>query len=65
MLAASSKRALSSTSTATCLPLRAAWIRESRITPAEVRYRVILMASTLGSSAAVRRKRSTEVLKGW
>jgi hypothetical protein len=63
MLAASSKRAFSSTSTATCLPFCAAVISESRMAPPEVRYSVILMASTFGSLAAVARKRSTVVEK--
>ena len=62
MLAASSKRALISTTTATCLPLRDASIRSSTIRVlAEVRYRVILIASTLGSRLASRTKRSTDV----
>jgi hypothetical protein len=64
MLACSSKRALSSTSTATCLPSSAARIRAATIGLwPEVRYRVCLMASTAGSAAAAVMKDSTEVVK--
>ena len=63
MLADSSKRAISSTTTATCLPFWAASSRYWMICElAEVRYRVILMPSTLGSVEASRRNRSTELL---
>ena len=64
MLASSSKRALSSTSTATCLPRSAA--RMSAFTiglSPEVRYSVCLMASTWGSTAAWRMKACTESAK--
>jgi hypothetical protein len=61
MFALSSKRALSSTTTATCLPFWAALIRCSMtFVWADVRYSVILMARTFGSSLASRRKRSTD-----
>ena len=53
MLASSSKRALISISAVTCLPRSAA--SASALTMGEsplVRYRVCLMARTLGSSAA-------------
>ena len=51
MLALSSKRALSSTSTATCLPRSAARMSERTIgLSPDVRYSVILMASTCGST---------------
>jgi hypothetical protein len=60
MLLASSKRALSSTSTATCLPFSAA--SSSALTTGELlptRYSVCLMASTWGSRAAARRNSTT------
>jgi hypothetical protein len=64
MLAPSSKRALSSTITATCLPRSAARIRARTmgLSP-DVRYSVILMASTWGSTAAWRTNSSTVVRK--
>jgi hypothetical protein len=64
MFAPSSKRALSSTITATCLPPSAARMSERAmgLSP-EVRYSVILMASTLGSMAAWRTNSSTVVRK--
>ncbi len=61
MLAASSKRALSSTRATTCLPFSAA--RISDLTTGEspdVRYSVILMPATWGSSAAWAMNTSTE-----
>ena len=68
MLLRSSKRAFSSTSTATCLPWSAASI--SRSTSGELapmRYSVILIAMTCGSCTAARRNVSTEVNEsnGW
>jgi hypothetical protein len=64
MLALSSKRAFSSTSAATCLPPSAARIRDFTmgLSP-DVRYSVILMASTCGSTDAWRTSSPTEVLK--
>ena len=60
MLASSSNRALSSSTTATCLPLRAARTRCLMTSLSfDVRYSVILIARTLGSSDASRRNRST------
>ena len=60
MLALSSKRAFSSTSTATCLPRCAASVRARTIAVSpDVRYSVSLIASTCSSVAAVWRKRST------
>ncbi len=53
MLLISSKRACSSTSTATCLPRCAACVSACTIAPSpEVRYSVILIASTCSSRAA-------------
>ena len=64
MLADSSKRAISSTTTATCLPFWAASIRYSMIREsALVRYRVILITRTLGSVLASLRNLSTVVSK--
>ena len=62
MLATSSKRALISTSTTTCLPAWAASTSASTmgLWP-EVRYRVCLMARTLGSAAACSISRWTVV----
>ena len=64
MLAPSSKRALSSTMTATCLPCSAARIsdRTMGLSP-DVRYSVILIASTWESAAACRTNSSTVVRK--
>ena len=61
MLACSSKRAWSSTTAVTCLPAWDARISEATIgLSSPVRYRVCLMASTSGSSAARATKASTE-----
>ena len=61
MFASSSKRALISTSTTTCLPCSAARIRSRTIGESpEVRYNVILMVSTSGSSAACAMNRSID-----
>ena len=62
MLASSSKRAFSSTRAATCTPRSAARmrLRTMGLSP-EVRYSVILIVSTRGSSAASRTNASTEV----
>ena len=69
MLACSSKRALISTSTITCLPASAASISASTIGESpEVRYSVCLIASTFGSAAACSMKRWTLVANdsyGW
>ena len=63
MLVCSSNRACSSTTAVTCLPAREARIRAATIgLSAPVRYRVCLMASTSGSSAAAATKASTEPL---
>ncbi len=60
MLLSSSKRALSSSSTATCLPLAAASMSASTTGALRpTRYSVVLMASTSGSSAAVLTKSTT------
>ena len=60
ILAASSKRAMSSMITVTSLPARAAATRWSMIGLfAPVRYSVILIASTLGSRAAALMKSMT------
>jgi hypothetical protein len=62
MLAASSKRALSSTSAATCLPRSAARTSDLMIELSpEVRYSASLMARTLGSRDAWRTNSSTDV----
>ena len=64
MLRASSKRAVTSTSTATCLPDSAARTSERMIELSlEVRYSVILMATTLSSTAAWARNASTVLWK--
>ena len=64
MLASSSKRALSSTIAATCLPFSAARISEATMGLSRpVRYSVCLIPSTSGSSAAWAMKASTEVAK--
>ncbi len=61
MLLRSSKRAFSSTSTATCLPCSAAVTSMSTTGEfAPMRYRVILIAMTCGSSMAARRNASTD-----
>ena len=69
MLACSSKRALISTSASTCLPASAASIKASMMGESpDVRYRVCLMASTWGSSAACSMNRCTLVANesyGW
>ena len=60
MLVSSSKRAMSSTITVTSLPRRAAATSASisvELTP--VRYTVCLMATTSGSSAALRMNSAT------
>ena len=63
MLLASSKRALSSTSAATCLPRSAARMSDVMIgLSPDVRYSVSLMASTFGSAAAWRMNSSTDVV---
>ncbi len=65
MFASSSKRAISSTTTVTSLPRRAASISasiSSELTP--VRYTVCLTATTSGSSAA-RRMNSTTGSNDW
>ena len=60
MLARSSKRAFSSTTTTTCLPASAASISASTIGEESlVRYSVCLMARTRGSAAASTVSRST------
>ena len=60
MLALSSKRALISTRTSTCLPASAASISASTIGESTlVRYSVCLMASTFGSAAACSRNACT------
>ena len=63
MLACSSKRALSSTTAATCLPASAAWMSDAAmgLSP-EVRYSVCLMARTSGSAAAWAMNASTDVV---
>ncbi len=64
MLACSSKRALISTSTTTCLPAAAAATRASTIgLSPDVRYSVCLMASTSGSAAACSMKACTVLEK--
>ena len=64
MFACSSKRALSSTSAATCLPASAARMSEPTIgLSPDVRYSVCLIASTSGSAAAWAMNASTEVAK--
>ncbi len=61
MLASSSNRAVTSTSTATCLPRSAARTSAATIgLSPEVRYRHCLMASTWGSSAASLSSSSTD-----
>ena len=68
MLLRSSKRAFSSTSTATCLPASAASISMSTSGEfAPMRYSVILMAMTCGSRTAARRNASTDAKEsnGW
>ena len=69
MLFASSKRALSSTITATCLPRCAASMSAATIAVSpDVRYSVILIASTWSSRAASSRNRSTDApneSNGW
>src|SRR6185312_2177758 len=62
MFARSSKRALISTITSTCLPDSAASTSASMIGESpEVRYNVSLIASTCGSAAACSMNRCTEV----
>ena len=62
MFFSSSKRALSSTSAATCLPRSAARMSEWMIELSpDVRYSVSLMASTFGSTDAWRMNSSTDV----
>ena len=62
MLLSSSKRAFSSTRAITCLPFSAARIKAAMIGESfEVRYRVILIPITRGSSAAWLMNSSTEV----
>ena len=69
MLACSSKRALISTSTSTCLPASAASMSASMIGESpDVRYSVCLIASTCGSAAACSMNRCTRVANesyGW
>ena len=69
MLASSSKRALISTSTTTCLPRSAARIRFWTIGESpDVRYSVCLIVRTSGSSAACAMNRSTDAVNdsyGW
>lgn len=63
MLRSSSKRAFSSTRATTCLPDSAASISDRMIGLCwDVRYSVILMASTLSSRAAWSMNASTEVV---
>ncbi len=64
MLRSSSKRALSSTRAATCLPCSAARMSDSTIgLSPEVRYSVSLIVRTFGSFAACRMNSSTDVTK--
>ena len=66
MLASSSKRALISTRTTTCLPASAASISAVTIGESpEVRYSVCLIASTFGSAAACSMNRCTLVANEW
>ena len=66
MLRRSSKRAFSSTRHTACLPRSAASISDgTRPESSEVRYTVILIASTSGSATACCTKRSTLPANEW
>ena len=66
MFRRSSKRALSSTRQTACLPFSAASISDgTSAESSEVRYTVILIASTFGSSTACLTNRSTLVANEW
>ena len=66
MLRRSSKRAFSSTRQTACLPRSAASISAgTRSESSEVRYTVILIASTSGSFTACQMKRSTVPANEW
>ena len=66
MFRRSSKRAFSSTRQTACLPFSAASISDgTSAESSEVRYTVILIASTFGSSTACLTNRSTLVENDW
>ena len=66
MFSRSSKRAFSSTMHTACLPFSAARMSEgTSAESSEVRYTVILIASTFGSSTACSTNRSTLEANEW